>query len=77
MLLLFSHRLQELGQLQEQNWHEKVVYLFLKMNCQNTFLNGQPELFFISSAADNGSLMWLANCYLKVPFFNQYPRKTR
>jgi len=52
------------------------VYLFLKMDCQNTFLNGQPELFCTSTATDNISLMWLVSSYLKALFFNQYPRKT-
>lgn len=54
-----------------------VVYLFWKMDCQNTFENGQPELFCTSNASDNVSLTWLVSCYLKVLFFNQYPRKTR
>lgn len=47
------------------------------MDCQNTFENGQPELFCTSNASDNVSLTWLVSCYLKVLFFNQYPRKTR
>lgn len=46
------------------------------MDCQNTFLNGQPELFCTSTATDNISLMWLVSSYLKALFFNQYPRKT-
>lgn len=54
-----------------------VVYLFLKMGCQNTFENGQPGLFCVLDATDNVSLTWLVSCYLKVLFFNQYPRKTR
>lgn len=54
-----------------------VVYLFLKMDCQNTLLNGQPELFCTPTAADNVRLIWLVSSYLKALFFNQYPRKTR
>lgn len=52
-----------------------VVYLFWKMDCQNTFENGQLELFCTLNATDNVSLAWLAICYLKDLFFNQYPRK--
>lgn len=47
------------------------------MDCQNTLLNGQPELFCTPTAADNVRLIWLVSSYLKALFFNQYPRKTR
>lgn len=37
MLLLFSYRLQELGQLQGQNWHENGCIFILE--------NGLPKYF--------------------------------